>query len=364
MSITTLMSKFQKWLDATHLDTKDHQLEGMKWILTRETEPSVGPLGGFVCDEMGLGKTILMLGAIVSNFKSHNLIVLPLAILEQWRTVIKKLFGHDALIYHGFKAKSIDLDALKAAPVVLTTYGMIATRKKSYISLLWKVEWDRLIFDEAHHMRNAKSNTFHGALRLKAPIKWMVTGTPVNNKKNDFYNLCCIQGLDITFRSSPENIRGIIRECVLKRSKKQVGIKMPKLTFYSIPVYFESKEEEILARNIHNLMNFAPVTHQNVDTVIQSLSSSYENCLPKFMLMRQVCVLPNLATDLLRRRAGILDWDLDTYPLIDSPTSSKINAVVNKIISNKNTGKRKLIFCQFRREIREIKKRIDLSRYE
>ena len=70
MDINARMTRFNKWLEDSELDTKSHQIEGMKWILEREIQPSVGPRGGFLCDEMGLGKTILMLGAIVSNFKN------------------------------------------------------------------------------------------------------------------------------------------------------------------------------------------------------------------------------------------------------------------------------------------------------
>ena len=46
--------------------------------------------------------------------------------------------------------------------IVLTTYGMISTRKdKKYKSPLWNIQWDRVIYDEAHHMRNPKSKAFN-----------------------------------------------------------------------------------------------------------------------------------------------------------------------------------------------------------
>ena len=150
--------KFNTWLREAKLDTKKHQAEGMKWILQREFNPSIGPKGGFLCDEMGLGKTILMVGAIVSNFQERTLIVLPLSLLEQWREVIDQFCGHSALIYHGPGVRNITMDQLATSPVVITTYGMIATRKKeNYKSPLWSITWSRLICDEAHHMRNTKT---------------------------------------------------------------------------------------------------------------------------------------------------------------------------------------------------------------
>ena len=363
MSVTISMKRFSKWLKTANLDTKDYQIEGMRWILDREIRPAYGPCGGFLCDEMGLGKTILMLGTIISNFKGKSgncktLIVLPLAILDQWRSIILKFFGHDALVYHGQKVKKIDHDYLNKTPIVLTTYGMISTRKKvEYKSILWDIAWNRIIFDEAHHMRNRKNRIFAGAMKLKSNIKWLVTGTPINNRKNDFYNLCQIFGFDkIKFVQSAAEI--IISSCVLKRTKKQVGISLPALTITSIPVYFESEEEEQLARNIHSFQEFATVTPQNVDRAIQMLGMNYASPLPLYMLMREVCIMPELALNMLRKRAETLglDWEIDTdeFAIKSVPTQSKISAVVDKVMANKSTKKGKIIFCQFRREIQKL----------
>ena len=360
MLVTIGMKRFSKWLKTASLDTKDYQIEGMRWILERETNPDFGPCGGFLCDEMGLGKTILMLGTIISNFKGKSgncktLIVLPLAILEQWRSVILKFLGHDALVYHGQIVKKIDLDLLRKSPIVLTTYGMISTRKKvGYKSKLWDVAWNRIIFDEAHHMRNKKNRIFAGAMKLTASIKWLVTGTPINNRINDFYNLCRILGFD-TIRSQDEE-ENIISSCVLKRTKKQVGISMPTLTITKIPVHFASKEEELLARNIHSLLDFATITPQNVDRAIQMLSMNYDSPLPLYMLMREVCVMPELAINMLKKRAVMHNWDVngDEFPIKSVSTHSKISAVVDQVMANKSTNKGKIIFCQFRREIQKL----------
>ena len=61
---------------------------------------------------------------------------------------------------------------LEEAPIVLTTYSMVSTRGshkgkdkngKKYHSLLWDIEWTRVIYDESHHLRNEKSNKHQGA---------------------------------------------------------------------------------------------------------------------------------------------------------------------------------------------------------
>ena len=78
--------------------------------------------------------------------------------------------------------------------------------------------------------------------------------------------------------------------------------------------------------------------------------------------MRQACVMPKLAADLLKRRA-LQREELEMLAHIKAPkTSSKINAVVGKIVENQNTNKKKLVFCQFREEIRTIQQKLEEQR--
>ena len=352
---------FSAWCNRAGLDIKEHQLEGIEWVINRERTPSLGSAGGFICDEMGLGKTILMIGAMILNPKAHNLVVLPKCLLDQWYEAITKftvLDDENMLIYHGASGRAATEEDIATANVVITTYGMIATRKvkanrPAYRCPLWSQAWDRIIYDESHHLRNGNTGLFRGAVMLQAPIKWMVTGTPINNRKNDFYNQCVIQGSGSHFTPQMAAIRRIINAIVLKRTKKQVGIKMPDLNEEIIEVEWQSPEEEMFVRNVHSLMRFAPVTAQNVDNVIQHLGQMYQSIFPVFMLMRQACVKPSLAYNALLRRGLAQDLDI-VQNLVRPNTSSKIKAVVDKVVENRRTGKSKLIFCLFRAEMENI----------
>ncbi len=61
------IERFIKLLELAKLDLKKHQVEGVKWMLERETQenPFNEVRGGINADEMGLGKTIMMIGTIV-----------------------------------------------------------------------------------------------------------------------------------------------------------------------------------------------------------------------------------------------------------------------------------------------------------
>ena len=78
---------------------------------------------------MGLGKTMVALALMLLHPKPHQLIVVPRVLLMQWRDVIRERLGHNALVFHGLAAKKITQEMLSAAPIVITTYGMIAERK-------------------------------------------------------------------------------------------------------------------------------------------------------------------------------------------------------------------------------------------
>ena len=124
--INMKLIRFPLMLERSQLDHKDYQEEGVSWCCDNEL---AGHAGGIIADEMGLGKTITMIGTLLENFRTRTLVVLPVALLEQWAAQVYKLVGHKPLIYHG-RGKNVDMESLLKAPLVLTTYGMININPK------------------------------------------------------------------------------------------------------------------------------------------------------------------------------------------------------------------------------------------
>ena len=347
------IEKYKRWLSVAKLDEKPHQLEGMKFCLEKETEerPLYGVRGGIIADEMGLGKTILMLGCIVSNFNGMNgltntLVVLPTALLDQWTKIFKKFMGHTPLVYHGKNVKSISKGSLENASIVITTYGMIAADKKGG-SPLWNIQWNRLIMDEAHHVRNMNSGHYRGAKKIKADIKWLVTGTPIQNSKGDLYSLCSVLGLKTALYANPANIKSIIKYHLLRRTKKDVGIKLPPLIDEQILVPWESEEEESLARQIHSRAHFSAVHVTNVDDIIRDMTN---HPLLMFTRARQICTFPHLLHLAVKKmqKEGNLPRNANLKKI---DTCSKATAVSNHIIKRCYNKRRKIVFCHYRGEI-------------
>ena len=169
------MSRFDLLLKKAVFGFKQHQFDGVKWCVQNElkfanTLDSVR--GGIIADEMGLGKTILMIGTMFVNFVNKTIIVVPPILIEQWSNEIYKCSGHKPLIYHGKNKKSIGLSELSKACIVITSYNtLLPTRKgkgkakDTKINDLLAINWDRVIFDEAHHLRNFKTIRFQHLLQ-------------------------------------------------------------------------------------------------------------------------------------------------------------------------------------------------------
>jgi SNF2 family DNA or RNA helicase len=351
------MEQFKKYLKRTNMDHNQYQYDGVRWILNNElrTDPVCSVRGGFIADEMGLGKTIMMIGTLLCNFLPKTLIVVPPVLIEQWFSQIYKTTGHKAMIYHGDNKKHITLEHLNRTKIVITTYGAITLTKKQLankvVTMLHNVSWSRVIFDEAHHLRNSKTTRYVSAKLLSSKIKWLVSGTPIQNSKKDFYSLCSLLRLPASFYTESVNLRTLARAFILKRTKKQLGIKMTNIVLDTTIVDWKNKKEMQLSEEIHAALAFSKVSSSKSNNIVVN-SIKETGVLALIMRARQTCIYPKLLANKLNH---IIDYSAYSEAF---NCSSKLDSAVNKILERKDNGCGKLIFCHFREEIDEIAKRL------
>lgn len=306
------MEAFYEYLRRANLEVKPHQIAGLDWCLNAERNGTLVEdklvRGGFLADEMGLGKTIQIIGTCLCNLRRRTLIVLPRALIEQWVSVFRETLGHEPILFHGYHKQGVTMEELRQAPFVITSYGMIGRE-----CLIHKVEWERVIFDEAHHLRNKRTGVYQGAKRLHANIRWLVTATPVQNKMADFRALC--SQLDVSGKDVAS-----CKKLMLRRTKKESGVMLPPIRKHLNSVRWGDANETVLAERYHN--------------------NKEQLSIVRILRARQMCVLP---------------------ALIDSShtTTSKLDEVVDRIKKNANNGRSKLVFCHFRGEIDALKSRLE-----
>ncbi|XP_050219335.1 DNA repair protein RAD5B isoform X2 [Mercurialis annua] len=167
--------------------------------------------GGILADAMGLGKTVMTISVILArpgkgsayiqesinmkNGRGGTLIVCPMALLGQWKDELEthsepesiSIFVH----YGGDRTNNPRI--LAGYDVVLTTYGVLTAAYKSAMenSIFHKVEWSRVVLDEAHTIKSWKTVGAQAAFKLSSHSRWCLTGTPLQNNLEDLYSLLC-----------------------------------------------------------------------------------------------------------------------------------------------------------------------------
>jgi superfamily II DNA or RNA helicase len=162
---------------------RDYQAMGVQW-LQKLKNAGVGAILG---DEMGAGKTLQVLCHIwlnvVRNPGATSLIVVPVSLVAKW-------IGDAAVFLPGMKigkmlSGEMDMagEAAEGCHAFITTYAMLTRHENAFA----KRVFDIAAFDEAHELRNADAKTTHAAMRLRANQKIAVTGTPLQNKQEEWW---------------------------------------------------------------------------------------------------------------------------------------------------------------------------------
>jgi SNF2 family DNA or RNA helicase len=343
--VASRMERFNIILEKAQFQFKQYQYDGVEWCVKNELRPNpVSNIrGGFIADEMGLGKTIMMIGTMFVNYLQRTLIVVPPVLIQQWAKEIFSASGHKALLYYGDDKKNITLLDIERAPIVLTTYNSIFPIQ----CLLKKIVWSRVIFDEAHHLRNCETRRFKSCKQIKARVRWLVTGTPIQNKKQDFYNLCSAAGMKPSFYTDPANLRTIGKNFVLRRTKEKVGILLPPVYKNNKIVEWKNKKEMMLSEEIHALL--PNQTHVSVVKRRHLAEAFGSKAFVSILRARQSCVLPSLMRGSVEHwfRKGLISSEY--MEALDY--TSKLDAVIELIVSRKDNEKGKIIFCHYHGEI-------------
>ncbi|KAJ5757767.1 uncharacterized protein N7511_006461 [Penicillium nucicola] len=196
----------------THLYS--YQLLTVSWMRDRELAKSA-PHGGLLCDEMGLGKTLtsianLVEGRSLEKGQAPTLIVVPRNLVTHWIGQLKKHCEKKTIrsvVYHAGARPCTGSDLgewFEDHDIVVTTYYEINTSYPSMkppkeletskaiiewwpeyfddnIGAFHRINWHRIILDEAHVIKNPESKTSIAVRGLKAKFKWILTGTPLHN---------------------------------------------------------------------------------------------------------------------------------------------------------------------------------------
>lgn len=138
-----------------------------------------------IADEMGLGKTIQGIGVINADPTIKNvLVVCPASLKLNWVREATKWLIKDGRIWTIDRVKTGKDGYPSSANFVVVNYDMV----KKYHAEVTSREWDLVILDESHYLKNPKAQRTKAVVGskegpgIRAKRKIALTGTPILNR--------------------------------------------------------------------------------------------------------------------------------------------------------------------------------------
>ncbi len=199
-----------------------------------------------LADEVGLGKTIeagmVLKEYILRGMAERVLILCPASLVGQWRDEMAAKFGIDCATSHDPLLRT-DPDAFWAQPRVIASIAM--ARRKDQVELLANLDYDVVVVDEAHHLRDQASASYRLVNSLRKRFLLLLSATPVQNSLLELYNLLTLlqPGIFKTqkeFRAAymvpgkprePANrdkLRDLMRGVMVRNTRALAALRMPR----------------------------------------------------------------------------------------------------------------------------------------
>ena len=182
---------------------REYQHYGLDWLAGLYANNT----NGILADEMGLGKTIQTI-ALLAHLACHHevwgphLVIVPTSVMLNWEMEFKKWCpGFKILTYYGNqderKRKRLGWTNDDVWNVCITSYQMVLQDQQVFK----RRRWHYMILDEAHNIKNFKSQRWQTLLGFNTHSRLLLTGTPLQNNLTELWSL-------LFFLMPPENGEG------------------------------------------------------------------------------------------------------------------------------------------------------------
>lgn len=252
-------------LDDMHLAPYPFQAVGISFLHDIEQ--------ALLADEMGLGKTPQAIGATHRLWKKGKvkkaLIVCPTSLKYQWQKEIAAFTDHKGIVIDGTpKQRKEQLHEFKTSDEYL--FGIINYELvRNDLDDIKDIKVDLIAADEVHRIKNWKTKTSAAMKELDAPYKFGLTGTPMQNKPDELWNVMDwlnprILGNYWAFRNryvvtgekfNKKNVEigykrlGELRKRVapymLRRMKKDVALELPEMVYNTYRVEMSPEQAKL-----------------------------------------------------------------------------------------------------------------------
>ncbi|MBI2929880.1 MAG: DEAD/DEAH box helicase [Verrucomicrobia bacterium] len=222
------------------LERLDYQLRTALRVL--------GPLRGraLLSDEVGLGKTIeagLVLKELLTRGMVKRFCVLTVpSLVDQWEEELADKFALSvATTNHAVFRSDPERFWRENHALVASLHTL---KQPAHLAVAQTVNWDLLIVDEAHYLRNRASQSWQAVNALPRQFLLLLTATPVQNSLEELYNLVTLlQPGQLPspkeFRArfinpkrphqprEPEELRRLLGQVMIRNTRANAGVNLP-----------------------------------------------------------------------------------------------------------------------------------------
>ncbi|XP_078160995.1 SNF2 domain-containing protein / helicase domain-containing protein isoform X3 [Carex rostrata] len=288
---------------------REYQHIGLDWLVTMYEKR----LNGILADEMGLGKTIMTIALLAhlaceKGVWGPHLIVVPTSVMLNWETeFLKWCPAFKILTYFGSakerKQKRQGWMKPNYFHVCITTYRLVIQDSKIFKRKKWKY----LILDEAHLIKNWKSQRWQTLLNFNSKRRILLTGTPLQNDLMELWSLMhflmphvfqshqefkdwfsnpisgMVDGQEKVNKEVIDRLHNVLRPFILRRLKRDVEKQLPK-----------KQEHVIYCRLSRRQRNLYEDFIASSETQATLASSNFFGMISVIMQLRKVCNHPDL----------------------------------------------------------------------
>lgn len=186
------IDKLSHAIASARVDLNPHQVDAALFAVRSPLSKGV-----ILADEVGLGKTIEA-GIVISQKwaerKRKLLIIAPATLRKQWQQELMDKFSIPSTILENASYKQLKKEGtlLSGTSLLICSYNFAAAKA----DVLEDVEWDLVVVDEAHRLRNVYKvgNKMASAIAgvLADVPKLLLTATPLQNSLLELYGLVSI----------------------------------------------------------------------------------------------------------------------------------------------------------------------------
>lgn len=277
-----------------NLQLFQHQLEAAETVIEKMNGKAI------LADEVGLGKTIeaglILKEYLIRGLVQKAIILAPASLVNQWVEELREKFHIPAIAYR----KNMSFDALQ---IVVMSLDM--AKRSPYKEQLWALDYDLIIIDEAHKLKNARTQNYQFVQQLKKKFCLLLTATPIQNNVFELYHLISLlkpghlgnyQSFQSMFKTAKEHeeaehfIHELVNQVMVRNQRKYTEIDWTSRQVQVVPITFSSEEREMYERLLSLQKHVKSLKHPfTMVTLQKELCSSKEATALTLMKLKEKC---------------------------------------------------------------------------